>query len=102
MNQYKEKKSLPKKKESKSIDLNKKDKAIPSKKKDHKVSSLTNKKYNMKGSGNIITASIDMINDMTALGRSIFGEISSIKNIPDDINNVASAEPVPNNNLEVP
>lgn len=57
-------------------------------------------KKNLKG-GNVVRASIDMINSMTALGRSIFSEIRDIKNIPADINNVAAATSVPNNNLKV-
>jgi len=57
-------------------------------------------KKNLKG-GNVIRASTDLINSMKALCRSIFSEIGDIKTIPADINNVASATPIPNNNLKV-
>lgn len=105
------KQDLTKNKESKLIDLtnekklnktpkNSKSKDVSSNKK-LKSSNSPNTKYNMRG-GNVIRAVGDMVNSMTALGRSIFGEIQSIKNIPADINNVASATPIPNNNLKVP
>ncbi len=61
----------------------------------------TKKTKNLKGGGDIVTASINMINSMIGLGDSIFSEIRDIKNIPSDINNVASTTSVPNNNLQV-
>jgi hypothetical protein len=103
MNQYKEKKVLLKKKESTSRDLSNKNntnKKISSKK-ISKSHDLNNKKHKMAGGGDVIGASINIINSMEALGKSIFDEIRSIQSIPTDINNVASVKSIPNNNLEV-
>lgn len=85
-------------KNSKLSELNNKKKKDTS----SKLIKSVNKKYKMIGAGDIIGASIDMIDRMTDLGNSIFGEIASIQKIPQDINNVASVKSVPNNNLTVP
>jgi hypothetical protein len=42
------------------------------------------------GGADVISASVDLINSMKTLGRTIFTEITSITNIQNDINNVAS------------
>ena len=42
------------------------------------------------GGADVVSASIDMINSMIGLGKSIFTEINSITNIQSDINNGAS------------
>ena len=47
------------------------------------------RKIKQKG-GDVIGASVDLIDNMTSLGRSIFGEITSITHVQDDINNVAT------------
>jgi len=70
--------------------------------KKNKSNDLISKKYKMTGAGDVIGASMNMINSMKDLGKSIFDEIRSIQNIPQDINNVASVKAVPNNNLQVP
>ena len=58
---------------------------------------MTNKKIknlkknnNLQKGGNVITASVDVVNSITSLGKSIFGEIKAITNIQSDINNAAS------------
>lgn len=57
-----------------------------------------NKKINKQNGGNVINASIDLINAMTELGTSIFTEIRAITNIQHDLNNgVASSKGIPNN-----
>ena len=52
--------------------------------------------------GDVIGASIDMIQSMIGLGQSIFGEIHSITNIQSDINNGASASPGTPNQINGP
>jgi hypothetical protein len=53
-----------------------------------------------KGGNNVITESVSLINTMKSLGNSIFKEIRDITRIGNDINNVASSDPIPNNNIE--
>jgi hypothetical protein len=65
-----------------------------------KTSKTVSKKYILKGGGNIITESLGMIKTMKALGNSIFKEIHDITRIGHDINNVASSDPLPNENTK--
>lgn len=53
-----------------------------------------------KGGSNVITESVSLINTMKSLGNSIFKEISDITRIGYDINNVASSDSIPNNNIK--
>ena len=45
---------------------------------------------NLQKGGNVISASVDVVNSMTSLGKSIFGEIKAITNIQSDINNATT------------
>jgi hypothetical protein len=49
---------------------------------------MNNKKKIYKG-GDVVRASLDVIDSMKSLGNSIFNEIRSITNIQSDINNVS-------------
>jgi len=73
---------------------------INSYKKILKNSKSSSKKYILKGGGNVITESLGMIKTMKALGNSIFKEIHDITRIGHDINNVASSDPLPNENTK--
>jgi hypothetical protein len=53
--------------------------------------------------GNVIQASIDLINSLKDLGKSIFTEINSITNISSDINTVAASQKnTPNDSISGP
>ena len=69
--------------------------------KNKKTKKTKKNKHIMKGGTDIIRASIDMVKSMVKLGSIIGGEIASIKNIPNDINNLAKTDSIPNNNLHV-
>jgi len=46
--------------------------------------------------GDVISASIDLINSFEVLGKSIYNELYSIKNIQSDINNVGQTTKLSN------
>jgi hypothetical protein len=54
---------------------------------------MTHKKKNKQKGGDVIGASIDLVNSLRDLGNTIFNEIHSITNIESDINNAASPSP---------
>ena len=63
--------------------------------------SVNSRRVNIqKGGNNVITESVSLINTMKSLGNSIFKEISDITRIGYDINNVASSDSIPNNNIK--
>lgn len=69
------------------------------------IKSKTNKLHSkviQSGGENVIGASINMIESMIGLGKSIFTEINSIVHIQSDINNGASPSPGTPNQLNGP
>ena len=54
------------------------------------------KKTKQRGGTDIISASVNTINSMIQLGKSIFTEIDSITHINQQINNVSASEAIPN------
>ena len=97
------KKIVENNKESKPIkvikQVPKKDKNIKSTKQ-IKKSILSTKKILISG-GNVVAASISMINAMQDLGISIFNELGAIREIPKDVNNATATTSIPNNNLKI-
>jgi hypothetical protein len=72
--------------------------------KDQKKTKKT-KKTNLRiqEGGNVIRASIDLINSLQDLGKSIFTEINAITNISSDINTVAASQKnTPNDSISGP
>jgi hypothetical protein len=55
-----------------------------------------------KGGTDVVTASIDVINSMIGVGKSIFAEINSIANIKNDIDNVSQQTDIPGSNVQSP
>lgn len=53
-------------------------------------------KYHKQKGGDVVGASMELVNSMIDLGNSIFTEISAITNISSDINGMTSNEGVPN------
>ena len=66
----------------------------------NKLLKKSKKIKSQKGGNNVITESVSLINTMKSLGNSIFKEISDITRIGYDINNVASSDSIPNNNIK--
>lgn len=52
--------------------------------------------------GNVVNASVDVINSMIGLGKSIFTEINSIANIKNDIDNVSQQTDLPGSSIQSP
>ena len=59
-------------------------------KKKKKIISLKKKQH---GGNDVVSATINLIDSMVDLGKSIFGEIKSLTNISSDINNGAAPSP---------
>ena len=55
-----------------------------------------------KGGTDVVTASIDVINSMIGVGKSIFAEINSIANIKNDIDNVSQQTDLPGSSVQSP
>lgn len=69
--------------------------------KDQKKTKKTN--LRIQEGGNVIQASIDLINSLQDLGKSIFTEINAITNISSDINTVAASQKnTPNDSISGP
>ena len=60
------------------------------------------KKKKQKGGTDVVTASVDVINSMIGLGKSIFTEINSIANIKNDIDNVSQQTDIPGSSVQSP
>ena len=67
-------------------------------KKNNNTNKNNNKKNKVKqNGGNVIQASIDLVDSMKSLGKSIFDEIKSITHIKNDMNSAAtSTQSTPN------
>ena len=73
-------------------------------KKDAKKDTKKTKKTDLKiqEGGNVIKASVDLINSMKDLGKSIFTEINAITNIKSDIDSVGASQKNTPNDISGP
>jgi len=91
-----DKKNDKPKNETKTSD--KKDKSKPVSKKENKKEKSPIKSKKLTGGQNVVGASIDLINQFTELGKSIFHEIDTLSHIQQDLNHgTISQAGVPNN-----
>lgn len=78
--------------------VKKKDKPKPIPKTPEKKEKTLTKSKKLIGGQNVILASIDLINQFTELGKSIFREVETLSNIQQDLNRGTVSQPgVPNN-----
>jgi hypothetical protein len=100
-NPKKDDKSNPKPKKEdkpKTKPFQKKDKPKPIPKTPEKKEKTLTKSKKLIGGQNVILASIDLINQFTELGKSIFREVDTLSNIQQDLNRGTVSQPgVPNN-----
>jgi len=74
------------------------DKPKPKSKPSQKKEKVSIKSKKLSGGQNVIGASIDLINQFTELGKSIFHEIDTLSHIQQDLNHGTVSQPgVPNN-----